>query len=91
MVKEIRAHILDKASSGVSLEKLGATLAALGSPEELASQYLTEALLKRALRTRSPLVSLHSLFRWATLSLTGVLVFVVSVFGYTLEHWLSSQ
>ena len=84
IVEEIRVHILDKTAGGDSPEKTAATLAALGSPEELAGQYRTEELLKRAQRTRSPLVSLHSLFRWATLSITGIIVFLVSVVGYTL-------
>ena len=36
IVEEIRAHIFDKTSSGGSPEKVSATLAALGTPEELA-------------------------------------------------------
>jgi len=82
IVEEIRAHILDKTSSGSSPEKVSATLAALGTPEELASRYRTEELLRRAQLTRSPLVSLRSLLHWATLSFTGIVVFIVSVFGY---------
>ena len=77
IVDEIRAHILDKTSNGGSPEKVSATLAALGS------RYRTEELL-RAQLTRSPLVSLRSLLHWATLSFTGIVVFLVSVFGYAL-------
>jgi hypothetical protein len=84
IVEEIRAHILDKTSGRLTAESLAPTLAALGSPEELANQYRTDELLKRAQSTRSPFVSLHSLFRWATLSIAGGLVFVVSLFGYTI-------
>jgi Protein of unknown function (DUF1700) len=84
IVEEIRAHILDKTSGGAAPERIAATLAALGTPGELASQYRTEELFKRAQHTRSPLVSLQSLFRWATLSLTGIIVFLISVIGYTL-------
>ncbi|HUA16019.1 MAG TPA: hypothetical protein VMG31_12035 [Verrucomicrobiae bacterium] len=84
IVEEIRAHILDKTSGASSTEKIAETLAALGTPAELAGRYRTDELFRRAQRTRSPLVSLHSLFRWATLSLTGIVVFLVSVVGYTL-------
>jgi hypothetical protein len=84
IVEEIRAHILDKTSGALTAENVSSTLAALGSPEELASQYRTDELLKRAQRTRSPFVSLHSLFHWATLSTAGALVFIVSLFGYTI-------
>jgi len=82
IVEEIRGHILDKTSGGSSPEQVSATLAALGTPEELAARYRTEELLRRAQLTRSPLVSLRSLLHWATLSFTGIVVFVVSVFGY---------
>lgn len=82
IVEEIRAHILDKTSGDSSPDQVSATLAALGTPEELASRYRTEELLRRAQLTHSPLVSLRSLLHWATLSFTGILVFAVSVVGY---------
>ncbi len=84
IVEEIRAHILDKTSGDGPRDTVASTLAALGTPEELASRYRTDELLKRAQITRSPLVSLRSLFRWATLSFAGLVVLVVSVFGYSL-------
>lgn len=84
IVEEIRAHILDKTSAGSSPQSVASTLAALGTPEELADRYRSEELLRRAQITRSPLVSLRSLLHWATLSVTGVLVFLISVLGYTL-------
>jgi hypothetical protein len=84
IVEEIRAHILDKTSGAVATDTVAATLASLGTPEELASRYRTDDLLQRARMTRSPFLSLHSLFRWATLSFVGLIVFLVSVFGYSL-------
>lgn len=84
IVEEIRAHILDKTSLSAAPDALAATLASLGKPEELASRYRTDDLLQRAQGTRSPLLSLHSLFRWATLSFVGLVVFLISVFGYSL-------
>ncbi len=84
IVEEIRAHILDKTSGDDGAETVAATLAALGTPEALASRYRTEELLKRAQAARSPGFVLRSLLRWATLSLLGVIVFLVSVVGYCL-------
>jgi len=88
IVEEIHAHIVDKIggdnSSGVTTDgDVGSTLAALGTPEELAARYRTDELLKRAQSTRSPFVSLFSLARWATLSLIGMIAFILSMAGYT--------
>ena len=84
IVEEIRAHILDKTSGTAATDTVEATLASLGAPAELASRYRTDDLMQRARVTRSPLLSLHSLFRWATLSFVGLIVFLVSVVGYSL-------
>jgi hypothetical protein len=88
IVDEIRGHILDKTSGAVALESVAATLAALGPPEELASRYRTEEMLKRAQLARSPGFMFRSLLRWATVSVAGLLVFVISVAGYCLGGWL---
>src|SRR5271166_2516101 len=77
IVDELRSHILDKAPAGVE-----AALASLGSPEELASQYVTDDLLARAEVSRSPFRILDSLFRWASLSVAGFFVLLGSVIGY---------
>jgi hypothetical protein len=87
IVEELRSHILDKASLGgeeVTAGGVGATLAVLGSPEELASEYLTDNLLARAEVSRSPLRILESLFRWASLSMAGFFAFLASIVGYLL-------
>src|SRR5579864_7419968 len=70
IIEELRSHITDKAASGGDVTTAGieAALAALGTPEELAGQYMTDALLARAEVSRSPLRILDSLFRWASLS-----------------------
>ena len=82
IVEEIHAHILDKTSSDPSPDSIQATLTALGSPEKLALRYRTDELLQRAQLSRSPALGLRSILRWATLSFVGLLVFVISVFGY---------
>lgn len=86
VVEEIRSHILDKAATGgdITPGAVESALAALGSPEELAGQYITDDLLIRARVSRSPWLILRSLFRWAGLSLVGFCVLMLSVFGYFL-------
>src|ERR1700748_1908636 len=73
IVQELRAHISDKAkaSEEVTAATVDNALGALGSPEELASQYLTDALLSRAEISRSPVRILEGLYRWASLSIAG--------------------
>jgi hypothetical protein len=88
IVEELRSHIMDKAA--VSGEPTGeltqagvdAALAALGNPEELASQYLTDSLLAHAEVSRSPVKILAGLFRWASLSIAGFFVLLGSIVGY---------
>ncbi|MGO8987222.1 MAG: HAAS signaling domain-containing protein [Terriglobales bacterium] len=84
IVEELRSHILDKASTSGEVTAAGvdAALAGLGSPEELASQYMTDNLLARAEISRSPVQILKSLFRWGSLSLGGFFVLLASVLGY---------
>jgi hypothetical protein len=84
IAEELRSHVIDKASTSGEIATAGveAALAALGSPEELASQYLTDNLLARAEVSRSPLQILKSLFRWASLSVAGFFVLVGSIAGY---------
>lgn len=84
IVEELRSHIMDKvaASGEATAAGVDAALAALGSPEELASQYITDNLLARAEVSRSPLQILKSLFRWASLSVAGFFVLLGSIVGY---------
>ncbi len=86
IVTELRSHITDKvaASGGVTAARVDAALAALGTPEELAAQYITDNLLAKAEITRSPVRILDALFRWASLSVAGFLVLLASIAGYFL-------
>ena len=84
IVEELRSHIRDKAGSPTTAAEVDRALAALGSPEELASQYLTDDLLARAEVSRSPVRILESLFHWASLSVAGFLVLLGSLLGYFL-------
>jgi hypothetical protein len=88
IVEELRSHIMDKAAASgeatgeITSAGVDAALAALGSPEQLASQYLTDNLLARAEVSRSPVQILRSLFRWASLSVAGLCVLLGCIAGY---------
>jgi hypothetical protein len=84
IVEELRSHILDKATAGGNLTPaaVASALSALGSPEELASLYLTDELLAQAQTSRTPWTILRGVFHWATLSVRGFLVLIVSIVGY---------
>jgi len=83
---ELRSHINEKAEAGgaMTTASVDAALVALGSPEELASEYVTDELLARAEVSRSPIHILESLFRWASLSVAGFFVLLGSIAGYFL-------
>ena len=86
IVEELRSHLAEKAAANGQITAAGvdAALILLGAPEELATQYTTDALLARAEVSRSPLRILESLFRWASLSVAGFLVLLTSIVGYFL-------
>ena len=86
IVEELRSHIVDKATASGDVTPAGvdAALAALGSPEALASQYMTDELLARAEVSRSPVRILESLFRWASLSVAGFFALLGALVGYFL-------
>jgi hypothetical protein len=86
IIEELRSHIVDKAKvgGGLAAERVDAALEALGKPEDLASEYMADAILARAESSRSPLRILASLFRWATLSIAGCFVLIGSLLGYFL-------
>lgn len=88
IVEELRSHILDRAAQSEDMSgeakpaAIDTALAGLGSPEELADQYVTDNLLARAEISRSPLRILRSLFRWGSLSVAGFFVLLGSLVGY---------
>jgi hypothetical protein len=86
IVDELRSHILEKAAPGGdnTPAAVEAALAALGSPEGLAAQYMADDLLSRATKNRSPVLFLRGLLRWASLSFAGVWVLLGGLLGYFL-------
>ncbi len=86
IIEELRGHIIEKTTTGgdVTAASVDEVLAALGTPEELASEYMTDALLARAEVSRSPVRILKSLWRLASLSVAGFFVLMGSIVGYSL-------
>lgn len=85
IVDELRSHIVDKTACGGDVAAaVEPVLAALGRPEELAAQYMADDLLARAAKSRSPVLLLRALLRWASLSAAGLLVMVGCLAGYLL-------
>lgn len=84
IVEEIRSHIHDVAGAGGRLTEasVNQALQRLGPPSALAASYVTDNVLKRAEHNRMPWTILRGAFRWATLSVKGVLVFIVCLIGY---------
>jgi hypothetical protein len=88
IVEELRSHIMEKAvvsreaTGEITAAGVDAALDGLGSPEDLARQYLTDNLLARAEASRSPVEILRSLLRWARLSVGGFFVLLGSIVGY---------
>ena len=82
VVAEIRSHVLERIGPEANGASARAVLDAVGQPRELASQYVTQALLHRAVRSRSPWLLLHTTFRWASTGIAGVIAFLITVLGY---------
>jgi hypothetical protein len=90
IVREIRAHILDSVSG--STDPQGATdrvLRLLGAPEELANRYAAESLFTRARSSFSPLLLVHTSWRWAKLGMRGMAAFFLAMVGYRLARGLT--
>lgn len=85
IVAELRAHIEEKiAGMRTPSESVKSILAALGTPEALAREYMTSELLARAQVSRSPMRVLQGVFHLASLSFLGFVVFFATVVGYYL-------
>lgn len=86
VVAELRSHILERASvcGELTVEGVNAALRALGSSAELAREYAKDDVLARAEISRTPLRLLDSLFGWATMSVAGFVVLMVTLVGYFL-------
>jgi hypothetical protein len=86
IVEEIRSHLRDTAGAGGAMTdaSVNAALNRLGPASALAASYVTDNLLARAGRNRSPWLLLKLSLRWASLSVQGFFVFLGSLIGYAL-------
>jgi hypothetical protein len=86
IVEEIRSHIRDTAGASGELTEasVNAALSRLGPASALAASYVTENLMARAQRSRSPWLLLRLSLRWASLGVQGLLVFLGALIGYAL-------
>jgi uncharacterized membrane protein len=80
ILEELRSHVRESAGPGDG--SLPEILDRLGSPEELASLYVTDRLLVRASRPGSPWLLARGLFRWASVSVAGSVALLGLVIGY---------
>ena len=82
IVQEIEMHIRERMAEGSQTS--AQVLKQLGPADELALQYSTGTLLKRASASFSPLLLLRATFRWAMTGLQGFAVFMIALLGYCL-------
>ncbi len=84
ILREIHTHIVES-TAGASDRNTAVdrVLRLLGTPEELAGRYSTESMLSSASRSFSPVVLLHTSWRWAKLGTKGTLAFFLAFVGYT--------
>jgi uncharacterized membrane protein len=91
ILQEIRGHILERAESSGELtdERLVAILQSLGKPEDIAPLYQADSVMAKARTSLSPSIVLRGVLRWAMLSVRGVFLFIVGLFGYALAFgWI---
>ncbi len=86
LIEELRGHIFERVEgSGEPTDAaIADALNRLGRPQELAAMYVAENIVTRAELSFSPWLVLTGIIRWAGISLAGVPVFFLSLFGYVL-------
>jgi hypothetical protein len=84
MVEEVRSHVIERieAEPHVTEQIVNEVLRAVGEPKELASEHRTEAMLRRAARSKSPWVLLRTTLAWATNGTAGVIALLITLTGY---------
>src|SRR4051794_26611425 len=72
-MREIHSHILDRieAENCVTEGQVREILQRIGDPHRLATQLGTESMLRRAVKSISPLFLLRTTLRWAMTGLAG--------------------
>ncbi len=86
IIAELRSHIRDSAEAGGELgeERTLAALEGLGDPRELGETYVTANLVARAEASKSPLLILRTIARFASASVAAFFALLGSIIGYFL-------
>ena len=86
ILQELRSHILDRiaGTGGLSKVSVSDAIQSMGSPEKLASEYMTEQLIARAQLSRAPSAVMRVIVRWASISASGFLALIICGCGYVL-------
>ena len=84
ITRELRSHILERLGTGDVGPggDVDAVLASLGTPEEMASGYVTEHIISAAASSRSPWMIMRGIFRLASVSMAGFAILIASLIGY---------
>lgn len=85
-VTELRSHIVERATVGGEMTEASVegVLQCLGSPEELAEQYLTDALPWDSEANSARFRYTRQFSRWTRVIVTGVPVLLLATIGYLL-------
>jgi HAAS len=79
IIREISVHIRESAEEGTNV---GAILARLGRPEDLAAQYTDDVIVRRASHSVSPVTILRATLHIGRRGAEGTILFFVAIFGY---------
>ena len=80
---ELRAHVLDKVAGDMTVARVEAAIAELGSPREVARVNVTERVVAELEASRrSPWRVFRAIGRLAFVSVYGLFAFLLSVLGY---------
>jgi uncharacterized membrane protein len=84
LITEVRTHILERLEAQEEVTALAVedVLGAVGEPAELASEYRTGAMLRRAMCSPSPWLLVRATLHWAMTGAAGVVAFLAVVVGY---------
>ena len=80
IIREISVHIRESVEEAG--DNLGVVLARLGPAVQLAAQYSDDVVVRRAVRSISPLRILHATLHLARRGVEGIVLFFIATFGY---------
>jgi uncharacterized membrane protein len=85
---ELRAHVLDRVEGNITPKSVEAAITALGAPRDVGLANVTERVAAVMEKNRGFFGVLAAVVRLASLSVAGFVVFMVSLFGYSISAGL---